>query len=258
MLVTALALAPSVPVALEAYTMIRQPRMEIMHELVATTQKNLHLDGDEELRRRDEAMKALKEQRLLLVDGDAAAETNGRRETIIKHPDRWADAECQNFMYGVDVMKLCVERWEELRAQAEENLRPQMQPDVVEQRASLGGLDGVQEKRADEEEEPEAARKRPEASVARSSKKRDRSPDDDDDAATPRSSSAPAPARKRRWTTRRRSGERRKVDDVDDGVASTTALEHGAPDARGCDALSELRSSGHGPVVQGVGAAGER
>ena len=112
MLVTALALAPSIPVALEVYSLIRKPRMETMHELVATTQKNLHLKDSEALMHRDEEMKALKELDVEAKGGEK-----------VKHPDRWADRECQDFMYGVDVMKQCVEQWDELLVRAKDNLK---------------------------------------------------------------------------------------------------------------------------------------
>ena len=111
-LVTALALVPSVPIALEVYSLIRKPRMTIMHELVKTTQRNLHLQDKAELLRRDEEMSALR--------GSGIEQNSG---TKAKHPDRWADRECQDFMYGVDVMKVCVEQWNQLVIQAERNLK---------------------------------------------------------------------------------------------------------------------------------------
>ena len=126
-LVTALALAPSVPIALEVYSLIRKPRMTLMHELVAITQKNLHLNGKEDLIKRDEEMKALRE-----------TSVGKEAETRAKHPDRWADRECQDFMYGVDVMKICVEQWDELSTQAEKNLMAES--GIIPRASSLEGV----------------------------------------------------------------------------------------------------------------------
>ena len=85
-----------------------------MHELVAITQKNLHLQGTADLLQRAEEMKALR-------DPDLRKETG--TEVKAKHPDRWADRDCQDFMYGVDVMKICAEQWDELSIQASKNLK---------------------------------------------------------------------------------------------------------------------------------------
>ncbi|MCJ1314024.1 hypothetical protein MMC25_007704 [Agyrium rufum] len=100
-LVTALALSQDMTTALEVYQSIRQPRMEVMHEMVAVTRKNLHMKEGAELLQRDQDIKQLKQPTGSQPDQESAL-----------HPDRWADGKCQDFMYGVDVMletyeKLC-------------------------------------------------------------------------------------------------------------------------------------------------------
>lgn len=91
----------SIRTALEVYESIRKDRGEKIQNSAAETRKVLHLPDGAEQRKRDEAI------RRSTVGG------NGR------NPDLWADSEWQDFMWGVDVMRDCVENWEKWVAKVE-------------------------------------------------------------------------------------------------------------------------------------------
>lgn len=99
-LTCALSLIPSgtakdIRTAFRVYEMIRKERGERIQDSAAATRKVLHLPDGREQMERDEAIRD-------------SEEGKGR------NPDLWADEKWQNFMYGVDVMKDCVDGWENL------------------------------------------------------------------------------------------------------------------------------------------------
>jgi salicylate hydroxylase len=92
--------AEDIHAALRVYELVRKERGEKIQNSAAETRKALHLPDGPEQRKRDEAIK-----RSGLGKG--------------RNPDRWADRKWQEFMYDVDVMRECVEGWEELVEMAE-------------------------------------------------------------------------------------------------------------------------------------------
>lgn len=82
--------------ALRVYEQIRKERAETLVELAAASGRAMHLGEGEAKKQRDEQFKALKE---------------GKGGPV---PDRWADAEVQKMVYGVDVMQLAQSEFEKI------------------------------------------------------------------------------------------------------------------------------------------------
>lgn len=98
-LVAAFTRTSDVEEALEVYQEVRKKRGETIQQSAAQTRKSLHLVDGPEQQKRDDAIRA-------------AACGKGH------NPDLWADTEFQSFMWGVDVMKDIVEKWDELLSKA--------------------------------------------------------------------------------------------------------------------------------------------
>lgn len=85
--------------ALAVYEEVRKARGEAIQQSASKTRRSLHLPDGPEQQKRDEAIRA-------------AGKGQGH------NPDLWADTEWQTFMWGVDVMKDTVEKWDELLSKA--------------------------------------------------------------------------------------------------------------------------------------------
>ena len=96
-LAVCLTLTPHVRVALAIYTLVRKSRGEAIQQSASTTKTALHLPDGPEQEKRDEAIR----------------NARGKEGRGGRNPDLWADREWQDFMWGVDVMRETVERWEE-------------------------------------------------------------------------------------------------------------------------------------------------
>lgn len=94
-LAAALTKTSDIGLALRVYEKVRKQRAEAIQQSASVNQHSLHLPDGPEQQARDEAMKM-------------AAQGQGQ------NPDKYADLEWQNFMWGTDVMKQTVEDWEEL------------------------------------------------------------------------------------------------------------------------------------------------
>jgi len=94
-LACALSKTRNLDVALGIYQAMRKGRAEKIQNSAAVTRIQLHLEDGEEQRERDRRIK---------MSGQRGGE---------KNPDLWADREWQDFMWGVDVMKDCIDHWEE-------------------------------------------------------------------------------------------------------------------------------------------------
>lgn len=87
---------------LKIFERVRKERAERVQNSASETRRVLHLPDGEEQRARDARMRGVgKGQRL--VDGEKG-----------RNPDLWADRQWQEFMWGVDVMKVVIESWEDL------------------------------------------------------------------------------------------------------------------------------------------------
>jgi salicylate hydroxylase len=85
----------SVHKALKVYERIRKERAEMLVELAAASARSLHLGEGKAKEERDRIFRELREKK-----GKAAV------------PDKWADAEVQKIVYGVDCMKIASEKFE--------------------------------------------------------------------------------------------------------------------------------------------------
>ncbi|KAJ5294076.1 salicylate hydroxylase [Penicillium antarcticum] len=92
-LTCALSLTDSVPKALAVYELVRKERAERIQNSATVTRKALHLPDGAAQRKRDDA-----------IHGSG------------KTPDLWADPSWQDFMWGTDVMKDMVDKWDDLVA----------------------------------------------------------------------------------------------------------------------------------------------
>ncbi|EPS36478.1 hypothetical protein H072_9988 [Dactylellina haptotyla CBS 200.50] len=88
--------------ALKAYEVIRKERGEAIQASARETQRILHLPDGKEQEERDRRIRESTEA--------ARREGNGEK----RNPDLWADQQWQEFMWGVDVMKDTMERWEDI------------------------------------------------------------------------------------------------------------------------------------------------
>ncbi|KAH8590928.1 hypothetical protein B0O99DRAFT_285698 [Bisporella sp. PMI_857] len=99
-LTTAFTQTADVQLALRVYEAVRKARGEHIAAGAVSTGKSLHLPDGPEQRKRDEAIR------------NAGRDNLGNGD----HSDKWRDATWQEYMWGVDVMRETVERWEELTA----------------------------------------------------------------------------------------------------------------------------------------------
>ncbi|KAI9649649.1 hypothetical protein NHQ30_002230 [Ciborinia camelliae] len=81
--------------SLRVYEKIRKERAEMMVELAAASARSLHLGDGKAREERDRLFRELREKKGARV------------------PDKWADAEVQKIVYGVDCMEIARERFEE-------------------------------------------------------------------------------------------------------------------------------------------------
>lgn len=114
-LTCALSLIPTslladIHMALRVYEFIRKNRGEKIQNSAAETREALHLPDGPEQRERDEAIK---------MSGLGKG----------SNPDRWADSKWQEFMYDVDVMRDCVNGWEDLVAMTKKDSLKQLKHD---------------------------------------------------------------------------------------------------------------------------------
>lgn len=93
-------LKEQIPAAIKVYEEVRKDRGEKIQASAATTRQALHLPDGKEQQQRDEKIRAA-----------------GRGEG--QNPDLWADSSWQDFMWGTDVMKDTVTKWDELLSRAE-------------------------------------------------------------------------------------------------------------------------------------------
>ncbi|KAK2626931.1 hypothetical protein QTJ16_004106 [Diplocarpon rosae] len=103
-----------IPTALKVYELVRKDRAEKIQNSAASTGRALHLPDGEEQRKRDDAIRA------------------SMNDINQRDPDMWADRQWQDFMWGVDVMRECVDGWDELVAKVGEEARGQLQPKTPE------------------------------------------------------------------------------------------------------------------------------
>lgn len=94
-LVAAFTRTSNVEEALQVYQEVRKKRGETIQQSADQTRKSLHLADGPEQEKRDNAIRA-------------AARGEGH------NPDLWADTEFQSFMWGVDVMRDTIEKWDKL------------------------------------------------------------------------------------------------------------------------------------------------
>ncbi|PBP16227.1 salicylate hydroxylase [Diplocarpon rosae] len=116
-LTTALSLISSpseIETALQVYELVRKDRAEKIQNSAASTGKALHLPDGEEQRRRDDAIRA------------------SMKDANERDPDMWVDRQWQDFMWGVDVMKECVEGWDALVAKVGEHALGPLRPETSE------------------------------------------------------------------------------------------------------------------------------
>lgn len=99
-LVAAFTRTAQVDKALKVYQEVRKDRGEKIQQSADTTRRSLHLPDGPEQQKRDDAIRA-------------AAQGKGH------NPDLWADSDFQNFMWGTDVMRDVVEKWDDLLSRAE-------------------------------------------------------------------------------------------------------------------------------------------
>lgn len=88
----------SINKTLKIYEKVRKERAEILVEMAAASGRELHLGAGAAKEERDRLFKELKEK------GNAGGRV----------PDKWADADVQKMIYGVDIMKVAEEKWGEL------------------------------------------------------------------------------------------------------------------------------------------------
>lgn len=101
-----------IDVALAVYQLVRKERAERIQNSASTTRRALHLPDGPEQRERDSAIAAASPG----AEGAASSSGNDAPADGKHNPDLWADQEWQEFMWGTDVMKETVEKWEHLRA----------------------------------------------------------------------------------------------------------------------------------------------
>ncbi|KAF3911060.1 hypothetical protein AA313_de0204241 [Arthrobotrys entomopaga] len=87
--------------ALKVYEIVRKERGEAIQASARDTQRQLHLVDGKEQEERD---------RRIRESTEAARNNNGEK----RNPDLWADQQWQEFMWGVDVMKETLERWDDI------------------------------------------------------------------------------------------------------------------------------------------------
>ena len=85
--------------ALEVFQEVRKGRGETIQQSADATRRSLHLPDGPDQEQRDDAIRA-------------AAKGSG------SNPDLWSDRDFQNFMWGTDVMRDTVEKWDELVSRA--------------------------------------------------------------------------------------------------------------------------------------------
>lgn len=96
---------PDVHAALALYESIRKERAEKIAASALHTGRSLHLPDGPEQEKRDEFIR-----RAGSKDG------SGKRDKA----DKWTDQKWQDYMWGVDVMRETVEKWNELEGRSEE------------------------------------------------------------------------------------------------------------------------------------------
>lgn len=97
-----------VQLALRVYEAMRKTRGERIAVSASTTRQSLHLSDGPEQRIRDEAIRNV---------GRANSKNEDKSE-------KWRDTAWQDYVWGVDVMRETVEKWEELTANLEEHPIP--------------------------------------------------------------------------------------------------------------------------------------
>lgn len=98
-LVAAFTQTSQIEEALAVYQEVRKRRGETIQQSADQTRKSLHLPDGPEQEKRDDAIRA-------------AARGTGH------NPDLWADSDFQSFIWGVDVMRDVVQKWDELLGRA--------------------------------------------------------------------------------------------------------------------------------------------
>jgi len=89
--------AESINKALRVYEKIRKERAEMLVELAAASARNLHLGEGKAKEERDRMFKELRDK--------------GGKAPV---PDKWADADVQKIVYGVDCVKIARENFKDL------------------------------------------------------------------------------------------------------------------------------------------------
>jgi salicylate hydroxylase len=89
----------SINKTLKIYEKVRKERAEILVEMAAASGRELHLGAGAAKEERDKLFKELKEK------GAGAG---------ARVPDKWADADVQKMIYGVDIMEVAEAKWGEL------------------------------------------------------------------------------------------------------------------------------------------------
>lgn len=97
---TALTCTSDVQLALRVYEAVRKERAEKIAASAMGTSKSLHLPDGPEQERRDMAIR------------NAGREGAEESDTA----DKWRDQQWQDYMWGVDVMRVTIEKWDELSA----------------------------------------------------------------------------------------------------------------------------------------------
>ncbi|ODQ50934.1 FAD/NAD(P)-binding domain-containing protein [Saitoella complicata NRRL Y-17804] len=92
-----------IPDALKVYERLRLPRASAIQRSAATTRAALHLPDGPEQRLRDAQIREASSQAHM----DSTAAGGGAK----KNPDMWGDRAWQEFMWGVDVVEECVDKF---------------------------------------------------------------------------------------------------------------------------------------------------
>lgn len=108
-LAMALTCTSDVELALNVYELVRKDRGERIAASASTTAATLHLPDGPAQADRDRAI-------IACSDGK-------------QHPDKWGDSQCQDFMWGVDIMKDTIVGWDELVSRAEVKTLPTVHVD---------------------------------------------------------------------------------------------------------------------------------
>ncbi|KAK6532104.1 hypothetical protein TWF694_003266 [Orbilia ellipsospora] len=90
--------------ALKVYEAVRKERGEAIQASATATQRQLHLVDGKEQEERDRRIR----------ESTEAARRDGGNNGEKRNPDLWADQQWQEFMWGVDIMKDTLERWDDI------------------------------------------------------------------------------------------------------------------------------------------------